>query len=72
MYQNPGFGLPTPAVPQMTKPGEPLLGAASNPGRRSPSVRGQIRTSAGIAAGIDLALSLVGRDHGPALTAAAL
>jgi transcriptional regulator GlxA family with amidase domain len=31
---------------------------------------GRISTSAGISAGIDLALSLVERDHGPALTAA--
>ncbi|MDI1464774.1 GlxA family transcriptional regulator [Catellatospora sp. KI3] len=31
---------------------------------------GPISTSAGISAGIDLALSLVERDHGPALTAA--
>ncbi|WP_271221835.1 GlxA family transcriptional regulator [Streptosporangium carneum] len=31
---------------------------------------GQISTSAGVSAGIDLALSLVERDHGPALTAA--
>ncbi|MFE7711388.1 GlxA family transcriptional regulator [Streptomyces sp. NPDC057486] len=31
---------------------------------------GAVSTSAGISAGIDLALSLVERDHGPALTAA--
>ncbi|WP_433795822.1 GlxA family transcriptional regulator [Actinoplanes sp. CA-252034] len=31
---------------------------------------GPVSTSAGIAAGIDLALSLIERDHGPALTAA--
>lgn len=31
---------------------------------------GPVSTSAGVAAGIDLALSLVERDHGPALTAA--
>lgn len=48
--------------------------------RRYPSARvqdgvlyvhdGPISTSAGISAGVDLALSLVERDHGPALTAA--